>query len=229
MVALLVLFTVMAFLTVDYVVQRRRQGAPAVGFEPAAMAPLVLHQPDYRTPSGVYFHKGHAWAFLEETGRALVGVDDVARTIMGRIDRIETVPEGASIKKGDRLIELFHGDRSVVIESPFTGTVEGINRHLDEADDEKPLTSEWVCRVQPQDTSLLQETMLLGNKAAEWLGREAQRLRVFLSTLTPKHPVLAETMQDGGMPCAGLVEFLSEDDWKKLREHFFNRNERSES
>ena len=67
----------------------------------------------------------------------------------------------------------------------------------------------------------MQRSMMLGQKASEWLKREARRLRVFLSTIAPEHPVLAQTMQDGGMPCAGLVEFLGEDDWYKLTKTFF--------
>jgi glycine cleavage system H lipoate-binding protein len=224
MVALLVLLTVLVFLSVDYLVQRRRQVAPATEAR-LGMAPLVMHVPSYRTPPGVYFHPGHAWAFLEASGDALVGVDDLARTIMGRIDRIDTVPTGTEVRTGDKLMELFHRDRSVVIESPFDGVVDGSNEHVGEAEENAPLTSEWLCRIKPQDTSLLQETMLLGSKAGQWLRREARRLRVFLSTIAPQHPVLAQTMHDGGMPYAGLVEYLEEEDWNKLREAFFDHRE----
>jgi hypothetical protein len=63
--------------------------------------------------------------------------------------------------------------------------------------------------------------MLLGRSAREWLDREVERLRVFLATITPRHPVLGDTMQDGGLPVAGLTEYLDESGWQKLRERFF--------
>jgi hypothetical protein len=144
---------------------------------------------------------------------------------MGGIDHIETLPAGTEVKEGDKLIELFHDNRSVVVESPFAGVVEGVNKQHGEDSEDAPLTAEWLCRVRPQDSSLLQETMLVGARAAQWLRREGRRLRVFLSTIAPQHPVLAQTMHDGGMPYAGLVEYLEDEDWKKLCDAFFDRND----
>jgi glycine cleavage system H protein len=150
MVALLVLFAVLVFLTVDYFVQRRHQVVPATAKSPG-LAPLVMHDPNYRTPQGVYFDHGHAWAFLEESGDALVGVDDLVRTIMGSIERIEVAPKGTKVKKGEPLIELFHGDRSIVVESPFAGVVAGVNKTVAEGEESRPFISDWLCAVRPED------------------------------------------------------------------------------
>jgi hypothetical protein len=65
----------------------------------------------------------------------------------------------------------------------------------------------------------------MGKNASEWLKREARRLRVFLATIAPEHPVLAQTMRDGGMPYSGLVDYLGDDEWNKLRESFFHHRE----
>jgi hypothetical protein len=63
---------------------------------------------------------------------------------------------------------------------------------------------------------------MLGTAAKEWLRREASRLKVFLSTVSPEHPVLGPTMQDGGLPGYGLIDFIEEDDWKTLQGKFFS-------
>lgn len=220
MVALLVLMTVLAFLTVDYFVQRRR-GAEAELLEPLVPNPVALHNPEYRTPMGVFFDPHHTWAFLEESGSALVGVDDLARVVMGRVDRTKTPAVGTKVQKGDPLIEMFHGGRSVALASPFDGVIEEVNKGGHPDTSEARFTADWVCKVRPQDASALQRTMMLGQKASEWLKRETRRLRVFLATVAPEHPVLAQTMHDGGMPYAGLVEYLGDEDWYKLNQTFF--------
>jgi len=228
MVALLVLATVVLFLTVDFFVRRRRALQIPVG-EPAYVNPIVAHDPEYRSPHGVFFDPHHVWAFLEESGSALVGVDDLARVVLGDIDRVDTVPEGKRVHKGEKLLELFHGDRSVTVRSPFDGVVEEIKAPEAQATHEGALTSDWLCKIRPSDTSLVQQSMMLGAKASDWLKREVRRLRVFLSTVASEHPVLAETAHDGGMPYRGLAEYLTDSDWRKLRETFFDDVEKGTS
>ena len=219
MVALLVLLTVLVFLTLDYLVQRRRQAVPGPVTEPAVLQPVVVRDPEYRTPMGVFFDPHHAWAFVEESGSALVGVDDLVRVVLGRVDRANVTPVGTNVRRGDPLIELFHDDRSLVVPSPFDGTVDAVNRPTNV--DDGSLTEGWLCKVTPNDTSALHRTMLIGKRASEWLMHEVGRLRVFLATIAPQHPVLAQTMHDGGMPYAGVVEHLDDEEWRKLLHTFF--------
>jgi len=221
MVALLVLSTVLLFLTVDYFVRRRRALQVTAG-EREYVAPVVAHDPEYRSPHGVFFDPHHVWAFLEESGSALVGVDDLTRVVMGRIDRVDIVPAGKRVRRGEKLLELFHGNRSVTVRSPFDGVVEEVKDQVARATHDGALTSDWLCKIRPSDTSAFQQTMMLGEKASDWLKREVRRLRVFLSTVASEHPVLAQTAHDGGMPYAGMAEYLSDRDWRKLRETFFD-------
>jgi hypothetical protein len=63
--------------------------------------------------------------------------------------------------------------------------------------------------------------MQLGTEAKQWLSREVRRLKVFLATIAPEHPVLGQTMQDGGLPSNGLIDHLGDVEWSKLHERFF--------
>lgn len=226
MVALMVLLTVLVFLTVDYLVQRR-SGAEATATQPARIT--ITQEPDYRTPAGVYFDRGHTWAFLEASGDARIGASDLARVVMGRTDGIDAARVGTHVHEGDVLIELHNGERSLALHSPVDGVVEAVNTGLPAVADDESYARDWICKVRPDDISAIPRRMLLGEQAREWLQREVRRLKVFLATIAPEHPVLAQTMQDGGLPYPGLVDYLTDEDWHKVRESFFHVHVEDES
>ncbi len=230
MVALLVLLTILCFLTVDYLVQRRQTAAVAVTqmARPAGAVSAMAHpaaQLRYRTPSGVFFDPGHTWLFLEESGSTRIGINDFAQSIIGKIDSVKTRALGDRVQKGDVLLKLLHGDRTATFRAPIDGVIEEVNTELLERHEmfgAEPFSSGWVYRIKPSNTSVLQKSLLLGESAKDWLSREVQRLKVILATVAPANPVLGQTLQDGGLPAYGLIDFLSEPEWKQIQEKFFD-------
>ena len=226
MVALLILLTILMFLTVDYLIQRRQVlSATAVrSAGPAHAGRPVTPQIRYRTPQGVFFSPGHTWLYLEESGAARIGVNDLAQAIVGRIDRVQTRAVGDAVRKGDVLLKLRHGERSVAVRSPIDGVIESVNSAVLERRDLRdvhPLTSNWFYRVKPKCTSDCLKNLLIGDAATDWLSREVQRLKVILSTIAPQNPVLGATLQDGGLPAWGLIDFLGDAEWNQVQERFF--------
>jgi len=228
MVALLVTLTILVFLTADYFLQRAHR-VHALGTEPSAAGtepapPGVFGRPGYRVPQGVFFDSGHTWLHLEESGVAKVGINDFAQTVVGDIDEIITRSPGEQVRRGDTIIQLRHGDRAVAFRSPVDGVVREVNDEMlgrGEILSVEPQSSAWICRIKPNDPGSVLGGMMIGNTAKEWLQREVARVKVFLSTITPEHPVLGHSMQDGGLPGYGLIDFLDDDEWKKLQEKFF--------
>jgi len=182
------------------------------------MAPV-----SYRTPAGVYFDPGHTWLFMEESGTVKVGVNEFAQSIVGQVDRFTTLPEGKRVRKGEVLLKLWHGERCATFRSPVDGVVGDVNVvSLNRArENSAPYTDRWLYRITPDDVTRLPHRMHLGEDARNWLSREVQRLKVFLATIAPEHPVLGATMQDGGLPSDGLIDHLSDLEWEKLQERFF--------
>jgi glycine cleavage system H protein len=226
MVALLILLTILMFLTVDYLVQRRQlMSAAAVrSAGPADAGRVVAPQIRYRTPQGVFFSPGHTWFYLEESGAARIGVNDLAQAIVGRLDRVQTRAVGDTVRRGDVLLKLRHGERSITVRSPIDGTIESVNDAVLERRDLRdvhPLTSSWFYRVKPKCTSDCLKNLLIGDAATDWLSREVQRLKVILSTIAPQNPVLGATLQDGGLPAWGLIDLLDEAEWNQVQERFF--------
>jgi glycine cleavage system H protein len=223
MVALLVLLTILVFITVDYFVQRRRAAA-VVAVGPVPFTVAMLDRAEYRTPLGVYFDPGHTWVYLEESGTARLGIDEFAQTIAGKIDRIDARPVGETVRKGDVILKIHHGGRAMAFRAPFDGVVKSVNKDMLDRDNllgVEPYTAAWLYKIAPTDTSSFAQRMHLGSEAKQWLYHEVQRLKVFLATVAPMHPVLGTTMQDGGAPSADLIDQLDDAAWNKFKERFF--------
>jgi glycine cleavage system H protein len=227
MVALLILLTILVLMTVDYFVQRLRSRA-ALAIHAAGGGQRGVPRPSahfrYRTPAGVYFSPGHTWLYLEESGIAKMGIDDLTQSIVGRIGGFEARATGDRVRKGDAILELRHDGRRLVLRSPIDGVIEAVNTEALERRDLRglePFSAAWVYRVRPERTAAALHGLLLGDAAKEWLDREVQRLKVILSTIAPKNPVLGETLQDGGLPAWGLLDYLDELEWKQIQEKFF--------
>jgi len=229
MVALLILLTILVLMTLDYFIQRlRARSAVAVQLAAIQGGSKGLTRPAaqfrYRTPHGVFFSPNHFWLYLEESGAARLGIDDLAQSVIGRIGGMGTREVGDRVRAGDAILELRHDGRRLVLRSPIDGVIETINNEIVERRDLRgiePFSAAWIYRVRPENTARTLQSLLLGNAAKEWLDREVQRLKVILATIAPKNPVLGETLQDGGLPSWGLIDFVDEAEWKQIQEKFF--------
>jgi len=227
MVVLLVVLMLVMFLTIDFFVKRHR-GAECAQSDPheprADTARGLLSRIGYRVPDGVFFHGGHTWLYLEESGVAKLGISDFARIVVGKIDRVVTRPVGDRVEEGDILMTLSHEGRSVKFLAPVDGVIEEVNTAIPEPGetlDINPMTANWFYRIRPVDTSALSQRLHIGRAAKEWLDREVDRLKVLLATVTPEHQVVGATQLDGGVPRWGLIDQLDDDEWQTLQGKFF--------
>ncbi len=234
LVVILVVITVMVFLMAGYFVGRKRRRAMAglKEVDSAQLAQLIHSKTPgsfrerlvERFPLGVFLDPGHTWVFLEESGSTKLGIDAFAQCIIGTIDRIESQPVGENIRKGDVILRLWHGNRTIEFRSPMDGVIDDINTSLLERRDMQEVdhfTDAWLYKIKSSDPSELPKTLLVGQASQNWLMREIERLKVFLATLVPGDPALGQTLLDGGLPIWGLIDHVEDDDWKKLNDVFF--------
>ena len=162
--------------------------------------------------------------YLKESGETLVGLDDFAQSVIGSMDSIETPTIGDHVKKGDVVLAVRHGERKAAFRAPIDGRIEAVNETLLNSQDLRnvePITESWLYKMDPADVEDIPKSLLLGEAARVWLNREVQRLRVFLATMTSRHPELGTTMGDGGPPSYSLIDALDNLEWKKIRMAFF--------
>jgi glycine cleavage system H lipoate-binding protein len=225
MVALLVLLTVIVFLTVDYFAQRSaaRRAAPATAPPPVAVRlPADLAA----LPGGLFVGPGHAWVGLEPSGEVRIGADRLAATLLGGLDGVVPAAAGSRLRRGDPVARLHRGGRAIEIPSPVEGVVTATNPRAAVAPGELaagPVEESWFALVAPVALDAALKELRVAEEGADWLRRELTRLRDFLVDLGARHALPAPTLADGGLPLAGIAARLGDAEWADLVARFFGR------
>jgi glycine cleavage system H lipoate-binding protein len=217
MTVLIVLAFFAFFITLDYVVTRRRlarqiraEATPAPDLEPAWVA-------GYQMPESLYYHRGHTWARPLDATTVLIGVDDFARKLIGSAATLVAPSRGDWLHQGDHAFSLKLDGRVAALVSPVEGEVVAVNPELTAksarvADD--PYGRGWVLQVKSPQLASNLRNLLSGRLARKWMedSREALELRLMA--------LAGSVLQDGGEPAANLGEHLPKADWERLVHEF---------
>lgn len=191
MVAIFVVLTIIAFLLVDYVVQkiqaRRTDAGPSssrpLGIEVHPDEALLLSTDSITVPSTYFFHRGHTWIKFSSPKRARIGLDDFAQKILGRVEAIQFPRIGELIRQGDPLFMVRVGQHKLFLPAPSDGIVTHINPELAGEPaliHSSPFEGGWVCEMNPENVSQSVRELLSGEDAVQWELHELNRLHQFL-------------------------------------------------
>jgi glycine cleavage system H lipoate-binding protein len=181
MTVLLVLFTFLLFLLIDYIRSRGKIAVITPQFKP-----LRALFNGFFMPENLFFHPGHTWALAESPTLVRVGIDDFTAKLLGSVDDIQLPNRNTWIRQGQKFATVTRDGNAVSLISPIEGTVTDVNyARLKPGTIQDPYGEDWLMTVSSPDqkTSLRN---LLHNGAWKWfIGDAVNRL----------HPALA---QDGG-------------------------------
>lgn len=232
MVAILVVFTIILFITADLVVQwvRAQRVKPARVSQPGGASVVDLLVPSlqperFGLPGGLFFHRGHTWANLLFSGQVKVGVDDFVQKLLGRIDAIRLPPVGVEVKQGQPFAALRQGGRMAVLPAPVDGVVCAVNCELAKSPGlirRDPYTRGWLVALRPTDLNANLARLSVGEGALAWLQAELARLREFLhvSLTLERDALVGTTAADGGLAADGLLEHLDNETWAEFQSKF---------
>lgn len=171
-----------------------------------------------RLGSGLSFHPFHAWARIE-ADEATVGADDLVQATLGPVDAVALPPVGLHLSQGEPMIRLTHGDRSVEVKSPVSGTVLSLNDTLawdPQRVNRSPFGDGWLVRMRGDDLKRERKILLRGEEARSWFRREVDRV---VSRLLPGD--LSPALPDGGVLVDELYRHIDTTHWNRLvDEHF---------
>lgn len=215
MIPLLVLLTIVVFLTLDYFVFRPRRGR---------VPPLVAPAEMQRLPPGLFVTPGHTWLAVDPGGGVTVGPDHLPGALLDHVDSVDLQAAGRDVSPGDPLATLRHDHRSLELRSPVAGRIESVNENL--ARDPGCLRSDpfgrgWLMRIAPRNLAAALRQSVIAEEAEQWTRGELERLRRWLTDSAVSTGEPAGTLPDGGVPVVGLVDRLDEPAWRELVHQFF--------
>jgi glycine cleavage system H protein len=227
MVAILVLLTILTFLTLDHFAQRRalgRMAAEDVGPPPAH--PHAAWPDPAAAPPGLFWSPWHTWAHLEPRGAVRVGAGFLPGAALGDVDRVELRPAGTEVRAGETVATLHRGARAVPLRAPVGGVIEATNSRLADAPAVAvldPLGQGWLCSIRSQHLAAAIRGLRVAEEARDWLRGESRRVCDFLVLLRLRDPArVAVALADGGIPVAGFADVLGESEWNELVRQFFD-------
>ncbi len=219
MTVILVLVTFLAFILLDWAINRRK--APQVAVASAHTAPPSL-DPSYvegfLVPEQLSYHPGHSWAFRERRNLMRVGVDEFAAALAGHIERIELPKPGQWIRQGQKVWALFRDGEKTDMVSPTEGEVVEINPEVVRNPDllrKDPYGKGWLALIHVPDEESTSRNLVPPGLVRNWM-REA------VGRLYARQPQLAGAVAaDGGLPMEDLLGSLPDANWKQVTSEFF--------
>jgi glycine cleavage system H lipoate-binding protein len=224
MTVLLVLFTFLLFILVDYLLHHRvpvRQPSsvetrtiPAKEF----VAPASAYVDGFLVPENLRYHPGHSWATRESKRRVRVGIDEFAAALLGKVERVELPKPGVWIRQGQKVLSFYRNGEKTTMVSPTEGEVIEVNQEILEDPGllrKDPYGKGWVLLVDAPDEETVSRNLVPENMVQTWMRTAVERLYAL-------QPQLAGAVAaDGGRPAEDLFQNLAATSWKTLTQEFF--------
>jgi len=187
----------------------------------------VLSASILKVPQGIFYSKNHTWAYLEKSGTAKVGLDDLLLHITGEVSLRQLKTPGENISKGELLAKVDQNGKSLQIFSPISGTVLNSNPVINENHEllnEDPYGKGWIYDIKPTNWVAEISSLYLSEEVTNRLKKELVRYKDFLAINLGKY--LPETslavLQDGGELIDNSLSDLPVEMWQDFQKEFLN-------
>jgi len=211
MVVILILLTVLAFITVELILKRREKLRAAESLELGEPAGIFPYRAAHELPGGLFFHSGHTWAKLEPSGTVQVGLDGFAREVLGRVDRFELPAAGVKVRQGEPAFAALQSGKRIEFVSPVDGVVCAVNDQINsdpQGSKKEPYEKGWAVAVRPFNIVQNLKKLRIGAEASAWLEKEVRSFAEFLSLHRAVPQEVGVTLPDGGTHAEGILETM---------------------
>jgi CheY-like chemotaxis protein len=133
---------------------------------------------EVNVPAGIFVSMAHAWVGVHMNGLVRLGIDDFTQKTIGQIDSVELPKSGATLRTGETLFTLRHGNHQLAVPSPVSGRVTGVNSELHDRPELiklKPYELGWVCTMDPTSLTGDLGKLKIGADAVSWYREEINR------------------------------------------------------
>ena len=206
------------WLALNKQVKIKEQFRKAIGMLTAAVLQI---------PQGIFYSKKHTWAYLEKSGTAKVGVDDLLLHITGELSIRHLKNPGEHISKGELMAEMDQKGKSLKVFSPISGTIVNSNPDLDRSRNlliNDPYGQGWLYKIKPSLWVEEIPSFLMADDATQWLNQELIRYKDFLAmkmkVYSPDPSMII--LQDGGELVDNSLSELPNEMWQDFQKEFLN-------
>jgi glycine cleavage system H protein len=219
MTVILVLVTFLAFIVLDYVLNR---GKAVVTVPAAANLPAPAHVSSeivdgFLVPENLSYHPGHAWVTRERKGVMRMGADEFAASLVGKVEKIELPKPGQWIRQGQKVLAFYRDGEKTDMVSPTEGEVLEINGEVLNNPAllrQDPYGNGWLMTVSVPDEENTNRNLIPKGLVSNWMSDAVERLYAL-------QPALAGAVApDGGRPTEDLLAGLPDVSWKKITGEF---------
>ncbi len=178
-----------------------------------------------KIPQGLFYSRNHTWMFMEKSGDAKVGLDDLLLHITGEVKFMLHKKPGEMISKGDLLTEIAQNGKLLRILSPVSGKIININSIINENPgilNEDPYGRGWIYKIKPSNWLAETTTCYFAEEATTWSAHELERFKDFLAgsmkVCTPEPSRLI--LQDGGELTDHSLSTFPREIWSDFEKQF---------
>jgi len=166
----------------------------------------------FRVPGGLFYHQGHGWLRPAGASVAVVGLDDFAQKLVGKVDAVELPAIGTNLSQGGKGWSLVVDSVPIPMLSPVNGQVVEVNQDVIRSPDvlrDDPYGKGWLLKVKSPRMVADSRNLVTGKVARAWMESSLEKLQ-------PLHPEMGALLQDGGAPVEGLARILGGASWQEL-------------
>jgi glycine cleavage system H protein len=218
MVVLLVLATFLVFIALDYFLNRGKVVCTVAEVRTTPPRPGSDYVEGFLVPENLSYHPGHSWLIRERQNTVLVGVDEFAAALLGKIEKIELPKSGQWIRQGQKIAAFYQDGEKTEMVSPTEGEVLEINSEAVKNPAlllQYPYGKGWLVTVHVPDEENTGRNLIPKGLVRGWMQEAMERLYA-------RQPRLAGAVAaDGGRPAANLLGALPGANWKEVTSEFF--------
>lgn len=220
MTVILVLLTFLAFIVLDYVLNRRTaiRTVPIEAPQAAAAEVGDAYVDGFLVPDNISYHPGHSWLVRERKNVVRVGADEFAAALVGKVDHVEAPKPGTWVRQGQKVLTFFRDGKKTEMVSPTEGEIMEVNADVLQNPGvlrEDAYGKGWLLSIHVPDEESTTRNLVPKGLVREWMREAVERLYAL-------QPAIAGAVAaDGGRPSHDLLSGLPDTDWAEVTGEFF--------
>jgi len=138
---------------------------------------------EYKFPDGLYYHKEHCWARVENN-LVVAGITDFTQKMAGTIKRIATLEEEDEVSQDKPFGTLSSAKSTGKLYAPVSGEITEVNE--DDEDNPKlcnddPYGKGWIIKISPSNLDAdLSKLMKIGPEFETWIKKEIEEKKALI-------------------------------------------------